>query len=159
MGMNLSTKVGPYIKIIGNHIVTVTKTKKQCPLGHNKKQDGKFCNECGAEMINVPYEETKKRYPHQVLNDIDDIDDIDDMLYSPEGMDSILLPNDDPEDLIEANSDEHDECDLSDIDLNELKKSQIDWMGKTYTVAINVLMDAYGDDNVVIKWGIINYWS
>lgn len=159
MSSSYSVTIGPYVQIMGNHTVTKVKTKKECSTeGHNKKQQGNFCCDCGKELIDVEYDEVTKVRPRHILYNLDGHEDD---LWSPEGFDSILMPNQYPPNNIKLKSgyDGGGVEDLTIVNLNELKQEQITWFHEKYSVCLSTLYEAYGLENVLVKWGTIGYWS
>lgn len=156
MGMDLSTTIGPYIKISGKRETTVIKIKRLCPKHPNKEQDGKFCTHCGTEIENVEVPKVEKVYPMGLLHKNDEWDDD---LWSPEGMDHIIIPNERPPQKIRIDDQDNDVADLTDIDLERVKSTQIEWFKNKFQPAVDVLADALGVENVQVKWGIVTYWS
>ena len=160
MSSSYSVSIAPYIQIMGNHNVTKKKFKKECSIeGHNKKQQGKFCCDCGSPLIDVPYDEVIKLRPRDILYNIEKHEDD---LWSPEGLDSLLVPNHhvpNSIDLSSYNYSKESTIDLTTTDLNDLKQKQISWFYEKYSVCIDELEKSYGAENVLVKWGAIGYWS
>ena len=86
-------------------------------------------------------------------------DEWDDDLWSPEGMDHIIIPNERPPQKIRIDDQDNDVADLTDIDLERVKSTQIEWFKNKFQPAVDVLADALGVENVQVKWGIVTYWS
>ena len=156
MGADQQTTIGPYLEITGKLTTTEIKIKRECPKHRQLKQSElKFCGYCGTgiESVDVPFE--KEVYPKNILN----ATDFEDNLFSPNGMTSILLPNDSPDDDIDWDAEEGGALNLFSIEMDELKKTQIIWFKKTYEDEITLLREKYGHNNVQIRWGVVSYWS
>lgn len=157
MGMNASTRIGPYIEVLGKLEATEKETKRECPNHPKTEQDGnKFCGKCGEPIQSVEKISKQKVYPIQVLykSDCDS-----DNFFSPESMDGIIVPNINVPNEIDFDSEESGTVDLSDKNLQELMEGQIQWMQRKFDKEIFVLSKTFGESNVVVKWGVITYYS
>ena len=154
--MDASVYIGPYIKISGDLTTSKTLIKRVCPNGHKVADDAAFCSQCGLRTTKESFEKKEKLRPYTILwNELEREDD----LWSPQGLDKTLIPNNRPKEYIRLNVDDTDEVDLTNKDLNNLKKEHIIWFHDEYTKHVIVLRKYYGDDNVKVCWGIITYWS
>lgn len=155
MGMDLSTTIGPYIEISGKREMTVIKIKRLCPNHPNKEQDGKFCSHCGAEVQNVEVPKVEKLYPYSVIHKVNE----DAELWTPEGMDDIIIPNKTPPQKIRIDDQDNDVVDLTETNLDNVKSAQIEWFKNKFQPAIDILQTTFGLENVHVKWGFVSYWS
>jgi predicted adenine nucleotide alpha hydrolase (AANH) superfamily ATPase len=153
MGMDISITVGPYIKVTGKKEINEIKVKRVCPNHPNQKQENaKFCSTCGTEIQNEDYTETKILNPARAIWETD----LADSLRSPEGMESIFLPEAKVPNRIKVNQ-YGDSIDLSSSE--DLKIEQIKWMEENYTEEIDFFVENFGRENVFVRWGIVTYWS
>jgi len=154
MGMDLTTRLTPYIETPRFIEKMVDKVKRYCPDHPKIKQEkSKFCSECGDEIINEDYQEKSKIYPYQILREIEDYDY---ELYSGEGMDNIFIPNSYPPKNLRI-GDDGGAFEIEDP--SEIKETQVKWFEAKYSKEIEVLKSAFGEDKVQVKWGIVSYWS
>jgi hypothetical protein len=86
-------------------------------------------------------------------------EDFEDSLMGLPDLDNILIPNDSPDDEIEYEIDEGCSVNLFSLESNELMKSQVDWMKKTYEEEIAFLRKTFGHNNIQIRWGLLSWWS
>lgn len=153
MGMDISITVGPYIKVTGKKEIKEIKVKRVCPNHPNQKQENsKFCSTCGTEIENADYTETKILNPARAIRETE----LADSLWSPEGMESIFLPEAKVPNRIKVNQ-YGDSIDLSSSE--DLKIEQIKWMEENYTEEIDFFVENFGRENVFVRWGIVTYWS
>ena len=153
MGMDISITIGPYIEVSGKKEINEIKVKRICPNHPNQKQENaKFCSTCGTEIENVDYTETKNLTPARAIWETE----LDDSLWSPEGMESIFLPNANVPKRIKIDT-YGDAIDLSSSE--DLKIEQLKWMEENYTEEIDFFVENFGRENVFVRWGIVTYWS
>ncbi len=156
MGMDQQITIGPYLEIIGKLTTTEIKVKRECPKHRQLKQaENKFCGFCGLEIETVEVPVEKEVYPINILNTAD----LEDSLFSPNEMNSILLPNDSSDDDIDWEVEMGGALNLFSVEMDELKKAQVIWFKKTYEEEIALLREKFGYNNIQIRWGIVSYWS
>jgi hypothetical protein len=153
MSTSKSTIIGPYLKIDGVHILNIPKIKRVCPT-HQKETKDKYCSLCGKEVENVEYTETKKLsgidfYNQSKMNG-------EDRLYVADYC-NVVLPNKSYPNMIRVDSYDNDVIDLTDC--ASLIQEQIDWFKKEYVNEIAIFIEAFGETNVSVKWGVATYWS
>lgn len=44
-------------------------------------------------------------------------------------------------------------------DPGELKRIQLEWFGNQYGDIIKRMEEVFGKENVLVRWGVVNYWS
>ena len=153
MGMHQQTHLGPYIEILGTLRETETKIERRCPQHLSIQQlNNKFCGICGTLIENFDVPITREISASELLTDNDEF-------WSPEGLDSILLPNDSPDDEIGYDNEEGGAINLFGTDMNDLMASQIEWLNLEYSHTISFFKEKCGNDNVQVRWGIVGYWS
>lgn len=153
MSSSINVVLGPYIKINGDLKKSVIKIKRICP-NHPKvlHKDAKFCPVCGSQIQNEDYTDIE----HISLNRLLDNHGYSDSLFNVEYLRKILIPNQNPPNKVEIDTDEQNEINLTDV--NKLREDQLNWMHKTYYNEINMLKENFGDDNVIVTWGLLTYW-
>lgn len=154
MGMDKQTVIGPYLEILGKLTATEIKIKRQCPSHPKLKQDdNKFCGTCGKLIESVEVPITKEVIPCNVIeNDDDD-------LWSPEGMDSILISNNAVEPSIDWDDETDETLNLFTPEMDKTRVAQVEWFNKAYKKDIALLKEKFGDDKVQVRWGLVTYWS
>ena len=151
MGLDLSIHVGPYLSVPESKLVTEVKIKRVCPKHQTVHPDAKYCPECGTEIQNVEFEDKKDIYTSQLLWSLG----WKDALYSVGGLD-VLLPNAHAPNQIGVDLEINDIHELNDVD--ELIAYQKLWFQDKYGPIIQDLKKEFGDEEVIIKWGIITHW-
>lgn len=152
MGMDLSTIIGPYIEIKGKHTKSITKVKRVCPKHPKTETNNKFCGICGTEIQSVEYKDVKPVImQHFIWDKFNDDDDF----FSPEGLNHIILPNKSVPGKVRTT----DEGAVDLTNCHEIMTKQINWFVNSYADHIKIFKDNFGDENVLIKWGIVSYWS
>lgn len=154
--MDNQTIIGPYLEIIGKLTTTEIKIKRECPKHRQRFQaDNKFCGICSLEIESVEIPITKKVDPWEVLG----YENFDDGLFSPEGLSSIMIPNDTPLPKIKWDSEESGTLNLSSIEMDEKSAKQVEWFNKKFKKEITLLSEKFGYTNVHVRWGLVSYWS
>lgn len=154
MGMSVYITIGPYIEVKGKKEKTEIKIKRICPNHPKEKQGGsKFCSTCGTEIQNSEYTETKVLSPARAFW----ATDLEDSLWSPEGMESLFLPNAKVPKRIKVDLSEGGVADLSSAE--GIKTEQIKWMEENYSEEIDFFIENFGKDKVFVRWGVVSYWS
>jgi len=155
--MNLRIMLSPFIEIKGgNKKIEIPKVKRLC-LKHpkSKQENNKFCSECGSEIVSQDYFITEEYSAMDVLNNWDHY--VVDRLCSIEYKSNILLPNKYPPNDINV---DEESCDFHNLlDKQEIITKQVEWFKKVYEDEIVYLKSQFGEENVVVGWGLIHYWS
>ena len=148
MGSSLNTMIGPYIKVSGEKTKVVVKVKRVCPNSHKIKGYEKYCSQCGSEIKSVEYNETEEVIPSDVVSEHE-------LLYSMAYSDDILLSFSSPPNKISVD----DDCVIDFCNIQKIKEEQIKWFVEKHKEDILLLNEAFGSDNVDVKFGLIQYWS
>ncbi len=168
MGVDYSTFLGPYVECK----VSQTTTKKRTPLMRRTcpnpecgqylrvfAEKNKFCPACGNKVAEVTVDKPADSVnPHELQQQIDER-----LVFPPNGALSdymkkngthLWLPNQKFSDR-KCHYD-HKEETVEEIALERIMNDFEDFHG-VFQNDLNVLAEAYGQDNILIKWGLINY--
>ena len=111
---------------------------------------------CGSEIENVDYEEVKEISAYDALRDYEFYKD--DELYPMDyNRNNLLLPNSNPPKNIEIQ--DSGDCVVDLTNIKDTADLQISWMCDRYEKYITHLKSVFGENNVKIKFGLIQYWN
>ena len=163
MGVSINTIVGPYLKVEGEYEIKIPKVKRVCPFHPKKETNDKFCSECGTLVESVDYVETRSLTPQEFYwqSDSNEDDmfwcpDEDDMFWCPDYCDAIL-PNENPPKKIELDINGNKSVDLTNME--PIIKEQVKWFKEKYAKGIAEFVNAFGEDNVKVCWGVVTFYS
>lgn len=157
MGMDIRMVLTPFIEVKGGKKkVDIPKVKRLC-LNHpkSKQHNNKFCTECGSEIVSQDYYETEELDAMDILRKWDEYDE--DSLSCAEYLDNVIFPNQYPPDNIDI--EENISSAINILDKQDLAIKQVEWFKNKYSKEIDFLVKVFGNDNVVVGWGFIHYWS
>lgn len=160
MGYHKSVYIGPFIELNGK-MPSIEKEKKvsfticqneDCSI-HGKNVNGKFCPECGSPVEKGT--KTESYFATSSINDLMyDFGD-EDIMYSPEYLRSVLIPNDvsSIRDIVirSGEDDFASEIPNSDTALDKFTRDE------KYS-RFMCFLDAKGV-NYLVKYGVVSYWS
>lgn len=152
MSTDNSTYVGPYLQVHGTITNSVPKIRRICKR-HPKLENSsnKFCFECASKIIEEDYVEELSVTPKQFIRRSELFEDVFSM---PDGL-NVMLPNKRCPKHLDVDDD-------SVVDLTNaapLIAEHLEWFKKYYSKHIIALSEAFGADNVELKWGVASYWS
>lgn len=151
MGMDQTVYFGPFLHCINTPI----KIEEQVPgcKKCDKQMSSQFCSTCGTKQSILRRSRTQPKVDWWEICEAHD-----EALYrTPErsdGDNEYFLPN--RHGVGRTFSKYTDQFDpITDID----KQSDIEQFEEQFADIIQAMKQAYGEDNVSIKWGFINYWN
>ncbi len=152
MGSSLTTKIGPFIVITGpKKMIEKKSIKRYCSEHPKDKQDfSNFCSKCGSKILEKEVFNRERLFPSDV------IDYIKDGLMVPPFEENIIIPDDEIEN-VENTLEGGGFLDMS--DKQEIMEKETETFKKFYSNGIKKLQESFGEDNVVIGWGVVQYWS
>ena len=155
MGLDLTIRLTPYVKVHKYKDINIPKVKRVCPNHATfKAKDEKFCPHCGAEIVNQDYTEVKQLLPYRVFDEAGLAEDS--LITCADFMDGILKPNSRPPQSFSIEEQENSAHNL--LGKEEVITLQLEWFKHYYAKYIEALVNAYGVENVEICWGLLHYW-
>lgn len=157
--MSQSTHIGVFLKFqegdveIKTTVLKSPETGKEFPL-HG---DVKFCPTSGKELVeHVNTKMEKLQVQGYMEDDIEGLDE--DTFWSPEGVSTILIPNETSEDIPFMSKgfgsyDSGGHIDLTDVDVQDT----IEKFKQKYDAYIKYYEAQYG--SLEVKFGAVSYWS
>lgn len=163
MGIDQKIYLGPYFEVRSpKRIETIDRCRFQdrCPDPKNTRVD-RFCKECGIELRNRITKHRKRPDFEELLDGQALVDCVDNQGLSPLEEDadeseftSVLIPN-----LAHIDALDRDVWCEESQDLTELSfGNETRWMSKRYKKELEILIDAFGQENVRTRWGFLVYW-
>jgi hypothetical protein len=151
MSVNLQTHLGPYLQVSTKLTKPVTTVKRQCPSHPNRKQDNnKYCPICGAEVLNVDDIKQVNVMPMDIIGW--------DRLSPAHEMKDILLPQTSVPNNIDFDI-ENCNVVINLLGINKIMVEQVEWFKTKFANEIQALGEAFGPENIHVKWGVVSYWS
>lgn len=156
MGSSIQLELAPYIKVRKSKIIEVPKIKKICSKCHPNfnAKDEKFCPNCGSEIVSYEYSVAQELRPYMIFRNAN-LDE--ESLVSIQWLENVLLSREYPPDAYLVEERQSGETNL--LGQQDVMIKQIAWFKEKYEKHIDVLIEAYGAENVTICWGLIRYWS
>jgi hypothetical protein len=163
MGIDYATYLGPYI-VCKTEIEDAKATMKSCTNVKCKtyKQERwgakKFCDECGQKIGEIEISVKQNKVDTNVLSD-----ELNEAMTVPSGDSFHDLTRDNKIDIWYGNRqdgigisfDPKDEVMYEEFESNTIKV-QIDDFVKEYAKELEIIKNAYGAENVSVKWGLIH---
>ena len=153
MGTYTNIHLGPYLEINKHKKQDVfdniwSCTNKKC-VNHKKELYDKFCGECGSKNYIKVVTRKEEIYP---INLLDRNGIADELVDTNNKKNHVLVSNHTAP--FERNTD-NTPIDLTDIKIND----ELYWFVNHHAEAIEILNECFGKDNVVLKWGLIVWYS
>lgn len=157
MGMDQSIFIGPYLQGPKAKNEMVEKSEFRCPK-HWKRASLKqiFCSECGSKYEKYSYLQLE---PVDLINYYLNNEEFEDDLMWSEGLQGILIPNDQPPQAIDVDVESLTKIDLTKKDLQKIKLIQIKWFEEKYKGPLVFLRKKFGEKRVHVKWGIVAVYN
>ena len=171
MGVDRNTSIGPYMIVLGEKVEEIERSANACSdkecdnYKSNKEISEKFCSKCGSTVKPKLFKEEYKRDAYKLLWDLEDEGIIDEEEFcwtDPMGCGGgVFLANESsPFEIKRRKNDDgikgYDEV----IDLTGINSSEeITWFNERYKKAIDIFKKEFGEDNVKIGWGVIEWYS
>jgi hypothetical protein len=162
MSVDSNVSVGPYMIIKGEKEVITTEKVLTCSnidcevniKNKNRKGDNN-CNKCGSPIAKKSYEVVERIKAKDYFRGNEEFED--ELCYTDPmcGSSNIFLPNtSSPFNKKNYNGDD-EVTDLTDINIQE----EIDWVKEKYKKIIDYITAEYGEDSVVVRYGVIQWYS
>lgn len=178
MSYHSSIYMGPLLICI-NPIIDTTVEIRSCPntkcITYGRLATGEYCYKCGSEIKNVPHIEKKPKISnHSVIEKTNETFCPVDSYENGDKNKVLIVPNKKIKEL-ERETHLYPEdggffCDIYESDRfaeikfmrgNSLKDvdilSEINYMVHHFSKEIDIIKELYGEENVTITWGILNY--
>ena len=169
MGLNTNINIGPYMIVCGKKIElldreVITCSNKKCATYKNNQaytNTQNFCAECGAKVELKKFKEKWISDPNGLITDEPyDREFCDELFYAfsiKSGEDIFTANQRSPFDKTRGEIEEDSDCciDLTNVNYKE----EIAWFEKKYKKIIDVFKKEFGEESVIIKWGIVQSYS
>ena len=151
MGTSLYNNIGPFIVISGKKkMKDVVTIKRYCPTHPNDEQsNAKYCSKCGSEILNRDVTNKEEQFAENVANSDD--------LWSPPFEDRILISHESAPGDFKDTMERGGFFDFT--DKQETMEDQLLWFKERFSTEIQKLSEVFGEENVHICWGIVQYYS